>query len=250
MTNSHHEERAALAHCPPTRGWPTIFEPIAQLTDAVRTALPLTDELDAALAAAAKSSSVDADWLDAMRVVQHQLRAITTYLADVLRNAGPKPGRRRRIEVLKRRSRRWEPRLQDVHSCFCDVVTRLRGLPGPWAPSTWWLFRVCASDAELSVKKARLALTAASELLTPDTHYGFNGLWPRQPGHARFVHVGHFPELPFARDHALALIKAGTSPRDAVEKCAREHHVDAVGLAIAVGRALADQDAVKKDNEK
>ena len=89
-------------------------------------------------------------------------------------------------------------------------------------------------DAAFAVR----ALETAISTLRQEQDYGHDGLWPRQPGHARLRHAGSFPELPEARDRALALIQAGTSPREAVEKCAAEHHVDPVRLALRVGREL------------
>ena len=90
---------------------------------------------------------------------------------------------------------------------------------------------------------------AAAPPTTPRPHppqdYGFDGLWPRRPGHARLRHGGHFPEVPFARDEALALIRGGATPRDAVSQCAAEHHVDAISLALAVGGA-----PLKKEHTK
>ena len=252
MSNSRQERQAPRDTSQAPRGRLTIFEAIAHFSSAVDAALPMTSQLDAALATAAKSSSADADWLEAMRVVQHQLHAATRYLANVLRNVGGKPGRRRCISVTKRRSRKWGPRLQDVHSSFCALVAHLRRLRGPWVPSEWSLVRLCASDVEVSVEKARFALMAASELPAPDTDFGHDGLWPRRPGHARLLHTGSFPALPFARDHALALIRSGTTPREAVVRCAREHRVDAISLALAVGRVLgaSNQSTHGKDNEK
>jgi hypothetical protein len=204
--------------------------------------------LCATLATAERSPTADDDWLDAMRVVQHQLHAATTYLADVLRNAGPKPGRRRNITVLKRRSRKWHPRLQAVHAAVYKLVSYVRRLQVFWTQSEWSLFRVCTDSVNATAAEALLALAEANEALAapatsptphPPQDLGHDGPWPRTPGHARLVYCGEFSFMGEAVDRALALIRGGQDQSDAVRSSATELGVDPVRLALRVGGELA-----------
>ena len=103
-------------------------------------------------------------------------------------------------------------------------------------------------DAAFAIR----ALETAISTLRQEQDYGHDGLWPRRPGHARLRHSGDFPEVPEARDHALALIRRGTAPTDAVSQCAAEHRVEPVALGLAVGGALnaSQLKSHEKDDKK